>query len=983
MLLRNTLRKIYHTLGCFVSLFLIIAIGAGFYGGIVQAIPNIKHVQNTYDQNQQLMDFKIVSTLGLTKEDIQSLKNNKIKEAAGSYSLEALERNHAIAIHSITSINKPYLIKGRQPKKSTEVLGDSRHYQLGDHLTIKSKSLKKHHLRVVGLISSPLYATTHYGNASIGDGNLYSFIYARSSLFSLSTYTEIYVLLNKSITDDYSTAYKSLIKKKEKELQSIAQKRQKARQKDLQDDAYAKLQPQIDKLSKQKKKANEQFKSTQNKIDNGRQQLKQSQTTLTTQKKSAQSRFTAAKKQLNQAQKQLNAQKKQMSQGDATIKKLTAQKQTLTQAIKSNPQAGTAYEKQLSAINQNLTKLKTQKQQYTATQKKLQSQQRQLSLQESQTNQKLKQAQITINQQAQSLAQAQRRLDEQKNNYSQKIKKAENKIAKAKKEIEAIPEAKWYISDRNDIVTDYKVLEAQYEEVRTIVRIIPLFFVIIVLLMSSNTMARMISQDRSEMGTLSSLGFSNSTIIRSYLSYVLSATVSGCLLGYFIGVATLPKLVYNCFPVNWPSLPLIWSPPRLFVILAVAIALMCYVTLHSCHRDLKNMPAYLLRPLPPGGGSRVLFERFPAFWRHTSFSWKVTLRNLSRYKKRALITIVGTLGCTTLILLGFGLRDGINTVGIRQYQECFRYDRMVILQSGVKSETKHLKKLLSPYMKNRIYVSSNSYTINKNGTEVSFYTMVMKENNYAFNLKSTSGKSLRLDNGVIITEKLAKLYNLKKGDEITFNDDHHQYKMTISGITHNYVANYAYMTPTVYKRIFNKSCRFNMIVGKKTDKKVDVRQLIKDHQILSYTSRQDAIEQANNQVSGLNEIVVMLVIISSLLAFTVLYNLTSINIAERTREIATLKVLGFKNNETNAYIYRETMISLIIGLIAGLIFTTLIFPMIMNLVETNDTVFLKTIKSISYIYTALIVISFGIIMSFVTYFKVNIIEMIESLKSVE
>lgn len=987
MLLKNTLRKIVRTLGCFISLFLIIAIGAGFYGGIVQAVPNIKTVQNSYDRKQNLMDFKIVSTLGLTTKDIQPLKSDSVKKVEGSYSLEALDRSHAIAIHAITAINKPYLIKGRQPQNSCEVLADSRHYQLGDQLTIRSTKLKKHHLKVVGLISSPLYATTHYGNASIGDGQLYSFLYAKASLFNIKTYTEIYIVFNKPADDDYSTSYKSLIRKQKKKILTIAARRQKARQKELQDQAYAKLQPQIDKLEKEKKKANDQFKKAQSKIDHGQSQLKQAQATLNKQKRSAEARLRAARKQLNQAQKKLDAQKAQISTLDTTIKELTAQSKQLTKAInaaKDDSQTAQAYEKQRQTINENLSRLKTQKQNYNTAVKKLQTSARELTQQEEQSKQKFNQAQATINKQSKSLKAASRQLDKQKQTYRAKIKKAEDKLAEAKKDIAAIPAAKWYISDRNDIVTDYKVLETQYEEVRTIVRVIPLFFVIIVLLMSSNTMARMISQDRGEMGTLSSLGFSNGTIIRSYLSYVLSATVSGCLIGYFIGVATLPKLVYNCFPVNWPALPLFWSPPRLLAILAVMISLMCYVTLHTCRKDLKNMPSYLLRPLPPGGGSRVIFERFPIFWKHVSFSWKVTLRNLSRYKKRGIITIVGTLGCTTLILLGFGLRDGINTVGIRQYRECFRYDRSVILEKAVTSETAHLKKLLSPYLKNRIYVSTSSYTVNKDGIEVSFYTMVIKGNNYAFNLKSPSGKALHLNNsGVIITEKMAKLYHLKSGDTLTFTDDHHRYKMTISGITHNYVANYAYMTPSYYRRIFNKSCRFNMVVGQKTDKKVNVQTLIKDDSILSYTSREDAIDQANNQVSGLNEIVIMLVIISSLLAFTVLYNLTSINIAERTREIATLKVLGFKNSETNQYIYRETMISLIIGLIAGLIFTTLIFPMIMNLVETNDTIFLKTIKPVSYLYTALIVISFGIIMNFVTYFKVNVIAMIESLKSVE
>lgn len=547
----------------------------------------------------------------------------------------------------------------------------------------------------------------------------------------------------------------------------------------------------------------------------------------------------------------------------------------------------------------------------------------------------------------------------------------------------------WFIMDRDEAMASYSILGSQYTQVTTIANIIPIFFIIIVALMTSNTMARMVTEERGEMGTFLSLGFSNKKVISTYLMYVLSATLTGAVLGYFIGTITLPQLVYNCFPIYFPEIKYSFDLGLLLLSVFVSCVLMISVTIYSCVKELKNKPAYLLRPVAPKSGKKILLERCNFIWSRLSFSMKITMRNISRYKNRVLITLIGTSGCTFLIMLGFALRDSISMVGTKQYNDIFKYDNLIILNKEVLEMTDELSLEFSNLISDELLLSQSSYKAISDKDNLDVYVVVPDDeelfSEYFILKEENSEKRLSINDGIIVTPKIAERFDVGIGEILTIeSSDKTKYRFKINAITENYVSNYIYMTKEKYKEIFREDVTYNVVVSKNVeDSDMIARKLLDSGKILSINFSKDLLKSANEMVDGLNEVVVLLVVISCMLAFTVLYNLTSINISERTREIATLKVLGFRDLESNEYIYRETFITVIVGIILGLIITPPLHGIVMDFLEVDTLVFLKTIKIESYLYAAILTFIFAIIMQWVTFIKMKNINMIESLKSVE
>ena len=547
-------------------------------------------------------------------------------------------------------------------------------------------------------------------------------------------------------------------------------------------------------------------------------------------------------------------------------------------------------------------------------------------------------------------------------------------------------ESKWYITGRNSEVTGYSTLENQYFQVTTIATIIPLIFVSIVFLMSSNTMSRMINEERTEMGTFSSLGISNTRIIINYLSYVLSGTIIGAVIGYMIGTFFIPPLVYNIFQFHIPNLEYYFDINLFIACLLVAIILMTIVTIYNSYKELKQKPATLLRPASPKSGKAIFLEKIKFFWSKLSFSSKITTRNIFRYKKRVFMTLIGSAGCTCLIFLGFALRDSVNGVGDKQYGEIFEYDNMLVLNNNIKTiKQTNIKDMI----KNPLLFNQYSYDL-KYGEDdsLSAYVLIpskMKTFEEYFNLLDyKSGKKLKLNNdGVIITPKIADKLELEVGDKLTIQSiNGEEKKVKIKGIAENYISNYIYISKDLYETLFNEEITYNMIASN-NNSKTKAKDILNSGSVMTINFSDDLMESANKEIKGLNNIVVLIVVVSSMLALTVLYNLTSINISEREREIATLKVLGFNGRESNEYIYRETLVIVIIGIIVGLLIAVPLHRVITGFIEGDDMMFLKNVKVLSFVFASMLTLIFALIMQLVTYFKLKKVDMIESLKSVE
>ena len=549
----------------------------------------------------------------------------------------------------------------------------------------------------------------------------------------------------------------------------------------------------------------------------------------------------------------------------------------------------------------------------------------------------------------------------------------------------------WYVMDRDEFVPTYTILESQYNQVMTIANIIPIFFILIVALMTSNTMTRMITEERGEIGTLLSLGYGRETITNNYLIYVLSATIVGSILGFFIGTLFLPQLVYTCFPLNFPNIAYSFNYSLFLMSLSIACLLMTIVTTASCDKVLKQQPAYLLRPEPPKSGKKVLLEKIHFIWNHLSFSFKITIRNIARYKKRVIITLIGAAGCTFMIMIGLGLKDSINTIGDKQYTDLIKYDNIMVLnQETTKLDEQVLSKLKN-LVKDELLIKQSTYKVVNSENSLDIFLITPENTNKLFykyfplkEVNSDEKIKLKLD-GAIITPKIAERFNLKKGDTIKIESSNKQkYELKVAAITENYVSNFIYISKEYYEKIFENEPVYNIVVSTNIKNKDKIaKKLLEEKVILTINFREDLIKSANEAVKGLNNIVILLVVISSTLAFTVLYNLTSINISERLKEIATLKVLGFKDNESNNYIYRETLIMIIIGIIIGLIVTPPLHSIVMKLLEVDHLVFLKKINITSYIFASILTLSFALIMQFITYKKLQKVNMVESLKSVE
>jgi len=574
------------------------------------------------------------------------------------------------------------------------------------------------------------------------------------------------------------------------------------------------------------------------------------------------------------------------------------------------------------------------------------------------------------------------------NSYSKKYASA---VKQLKDDIIAIKDDTSTVMDRNNVV-GYSDLKSNSDIVSSVSFVFPLFFILIVMLMTSNSMSRMIAEERNELGALTSLGYKDESIISTYLFYVLSASILGAVAGFFIGCRIFPPLIFSMFKYILPTLTYKYDMITFIIILAATILLMVSVTVISCYRELKQKPAFLLRPAILKKGEAILLEKITFIWKRLSFTWKITIRNLFRYKKRAFMTIVGIAGCTALLLAGFGLRDSMNGVAQKQYKEIFKYDDMIILRGEIQEindvllETLDKEKIVSPLL---IKQSAVKCIADDNYSDV--YMVVPKDrelfDDYFTLNNPKSGDLLALnDSGVIISQKLSDNLKVGKGDLVIVRDSNNkEFQFKIEGIAENYISNYIYISENLYNDVIDEPLFYNTIVSthNSEDEKKSAESLINSGYVLNIIYTDDVIQKALDDNQSLNGIIILIVVVSSLLAFIVLYNLTTINISERKREIATLKVLGFNDRETNNYIYREVMILTIVSILIGLVLGIFLHSFIVDIVEGASIMFFRKIKWISFAISGLLTLAFSLIMQFITYIKLQKIDMNDALKSVE
>ena len=701
-------------------------------------------------------------------------------------------------------------------------------------------------------------------------------------------------------------------------------------------------------------------------------------------------------------EEQIKNLKKQIAELKESVSKLEAglliiDKQLEAQGITDINQTVSSTE---TAIRTAKTELENGQKQIDSAKVELQKQEEQLNKTKSSTYAKLNTAERKLDESEKQIEEAESELEKSREEFNSKIAEAEKELDDAEEEVNSIERPTWYILDRQQNV-GYVSYMQDTDRVANLAQVFPIVFFVVAALISLTSMTRMVEDQRVQIGTLKALGYNKLQIASKYIIYATLATVIGGLIGLVIGFSILPKVIADIYAMVYDVPDVILEFNMTYATAGMAAAMICTIgaTIISCYKTLKQKPATLMRPKAPKPGKRVLLERITFIWKRLKFNTKVTVRNVFRYKKRFLMTIIGVGGCTALIISGFGLRDAISSMIPSQYGKIDLYNASVTLKDEYKNEDlENIDNILKSYeyTEDVLNVNVQSVSIDKNDNTQSIQLIVPQypenlSNFIVLEKRTNNDEKYALDDtGVIITEKLSKLLDIKVGDEIKIvNSDDKECNVKVNAITENYIYHYIYMTPNLYNELYDTRIGYNVVYVNTmdmTEEKEDEfgKQILSNSDYISGVTFMSNTENIFAEVMNNMDLVVWILIISAgLLAFVVLYNLLNANITERIRELATIKVLGFYDKEVYDYISRETIILTVIGMLFGIGGGYFLTLYIIKTCEIDMLMFNPQITVWSYLFGVIITAVFAIIVNIITYFSLKKIDMIESLKSVE
>ena len=1103
---KDFIRDILKSKGRFLSIVAIVALGVAFFTGVKSSPIVMKTSSDKYYDKYNLMDIRLISTLGLTDKDVDDIKNIEgVEGVYPTYSLDAISiynstekvlKVHGLDLNKLNDkknyINQLKLIKGRLPQKSGECVLEipkikALNYPIGSEISLSSgkddklsKSLSKSKYKVVGYVETPYYLSQEKGNSSIGGGVIEGAIMIPESDFKMDTYTEMFLTVKSAKElDTYGDEYSNLVKTVTDKIENMKNKLTTRRYNEVVKKAEDKIQKQEDKLSKAKKdfdkgkkeyeenklKSENEIKEAENKILDASEQIEDGKAQLKNEKKRAFEQIEEGKVKLASAETDLkNGQKKYQTAlkkfnsnkktAESEIKKAESDLEELSNQIDDLKNGNKLIEKQLqneqlseverseleNKLNENLYILSVMQQKYKdgtdklesskselllgekklketkatleASEKKIANEKTKLKSSEKLAEEKFKKAEEELYQRENQIEEAKLELKENKaklktelNKAKKELQEAEEKIADgeekikdAKKQIKKIEKPTLYILDR-DSHQSFVEYEGCANSIDALAKIFPVFFFAVAALVCLTTMTRMVDEQRINIGTLKGLGYKTSQISKKYILYALIACLTGSILGLAIGFSVFPTVIFFAYGMMYSieNIVYVFSIPIAIGITSLALIIIILSAYMACSKELKETPAILMRPKAPKGGKRILLERVPFIWNRFSFISKVTVRNIFRYKKRFLMTVLGIAGCTALILTGFGIKDSIEMILTGQYGTLFKYDMSLVIQSDMTDKQIYeLRKNLSDIDEINKYeffsYENGDIKVNNTTKEI---TIVVPENlkkmDKFIHLQDRKTQNpIELNNkGIVLTEKIARDLGVKAGDEIELiNSDDKKAKIKVSHITENYISHYAYISPENYIKLFEKDLDFNRLIGILNNPSVKIedklsKKLFDIETIDGITFNTASKETFHNTIKNLNYVVLIMIISAGALAFVVLYNLTNVNISERIREIATIKVLGFYDKEVSAYIYRENIILTIIGTVVGLGLGTILHKFIMVTVEIQSMMFGRVIDISSYFIAAVLTIVLSLFVNLAMFYKLRNVKMVESLKSVD
>lgn len=1069
---RNLRNSILRSLGRYIAIAAIIALGAGIFVGLLMTKSDMLATGQQYMDQQNMFDIRLVSTYGWAEEQLEKARTLEgIESAEGVFYTDLVAtfgdnpEEQVYRFYSIPDrLNEIVLLGGRMPEHMGECLLDGYHKDdsvLGKKILVSASSneeedleaLKLFQYTVVGYISSPLYMDMNRGTTSVGSGSLSGYVFLPQESVSADYYSEIHLKLpgNHTVYSDvYNDFLEDTVDAIEPYAEQLGQERfdaVKAEAEEEYQDGYQEYLDGVEEYEEGKLEAEQELADALQELKDGEQEIKDNQWKLENAERDLYNGKITVKENIvsvNTQRNELAAQKAQLesikSMQAGRRAELEAQYGSLSSILAAPGELKSVNEKisqvqeelnhtdssdseTIAALQEKLSGLVAQKgkleekaanageaaeiqgvltglDQVYAGEQKLNAAHKQLkeALEEIEINitkvyngyEDLEEARQDLAEGWEDYYEGKAEAEEELADAAQELEDARIDLAEAREDIDSMEKPDIMVLDRNSNV-GYNNLSSSADIVQGVARVIPVFFLLIASLVCITTMTRMIEEERTQIGTLKALGYSSAAIVSKYLFYAGSSAILGCSLGILAGCSVFPMTIWEAYKmmlhipldmvltVNW-TLSILVVTVYLMVILAV--------TWYCCHRTLEEVPAELIRPKAPDTGKALLVERLP-FWSRISFLNKVTIRNIFRYRQRLAMMLVGIGGCTALLVTGFGLRDSIVNVVDYQFEKVTHYDLEVYFRDDLDTKDKEeFLKELGPEM-NSMFYHQSSFDLDFNNRIKEIYLIAAGEELTSF-IHFQRGKdavSMPQVNEVVLSVGVAEAMGIHVGDALTMrNSDMETLSLTVSGIYDNHVDNYAVIIPETIQAQWGKLPAQEMAFVSLPDG-ADVysmgASLTELNTVMNVSVSADRADMVKNMMDALDMVIVLVVFCAGLLAVTVLYNLTNININERIREIATIKVLGFNASETASYVFKENMTLTVAGSVLGLALGYLLLVFVIAQVKIDTVWFKPLVMPVSYVYSLVLTWLSAIAVNFIFYFKLQKINMAEALKSVE
>ena len=977
---KNILRSVKGTFSRFIAIFAITALGVGFLAGLLTTTPDMRTTIDRYYDEYDMMDIYMKSTWGFDEDDIAAVRETHgVQTVMPHYVTDVMAivgeeaegnattaRLYGLPLGDLT-LGKMELVEGRLPESPDEIVAEKGNgmfasLELGTTITLtpeKDEELSDTYaettLRVVGIVTNPYYMSIEREGSSVGNGRVGVMVYGLEELYApLEVYTDLFVTaVGAKEISTYSKEYASIIDALTDALEATGNTRTEIRVADTKAEAFAEIDENEAEYRRERADAEKELADAAQKIAD--------------------------------AEKEIADAKVEIADGRQT---LADNRQTLADNRAE-------YESQLETFNKSAAMIPPAM--LASFQAQLDAAKAQLDDAEKQ----LDDAEAELNKAEQELRDGEAELAEKKAEYldakaeaEAEFADAEAKIADARAEVDELEMPEWYVLDREKTVS-YVSFDANALKIDAIAKIFPLFFFLVAVLVSLTTMTRMIEEERTQIGILKALGYSRGAIIGKYILYAGVSGLLGSAAGLAIGLYIFPVIIWGAYSImyTFPPIMILFVPSIALGSSAAAIACTLAATLWAGAHILSEKPAALLLPRAPKAGKRVFLEHIRFIWKRLGFNQKVTIRNLFRYKKRFFMTVIGISGCTALLVTGFGLRDSIGDIVNKQFYDIYRYNLTVTIGD---EETPELDAWLddtqnvSDYL--RVHSEYGTIYVGDESLEVNVTVPEETEKLLDFiRLRERVGKeAIGFDTeALVLTEKMASLLGLSAGDTCVIeNDDGMRATFTVTGVTENYVESYAYMSEAMYRAAFEKEPEYSSVLAKSTAidlaaEDIQSTALLDMDGITAVSFSTSMSASFENMLDKIDYIVVMLIVCAGLLAFVVLYNLTNINIAERAKELATIKVLGFFDGEVAMYVYRETAALSVIGTAVGLLLGIALHRFVVFTAEMDTIMFGRDITALSFALSALITLIFSALVCLFMAKKLKDIDMVESMKANE